>query len=63
MLNRVVPTCAKAAVWVSRLASTAKTSVSGSVKRTELSQTRPSSSSQWPAALLNLTISETFGAG
>src|SRR5690242_288029 len=63
ILNSVVPTWAKAAVWVRLLASKAKTSLSGRLKRTEPSQLRCSSSSQWPEVLLYLTISETSGAG
>src|ERR1051325_10547874 len=63
MLNSVVPTWANAAVWVSAAASIENTSVSGSRNRTAWSQTRCSSSSQWPVALLNLTISATCGAG
>src|SRR5436305_13769338 len=62
MLNSVVPTCANDAVCVSALASTAKTSVSGRLKRTALSQLRCSSSSQCPVLLLNLTINATYGA-
>ena len=63
MLNSVVPTCANAAVWVSRSASTANTSVSGSRNRIAWSQVRCSSSSQCPVAGLSLTISATCGAG
>src|SRR5215813_9157231 len=63
MLNSVVPTWAYAAVWVRPLASTANTSVSGSRNRIAWSHARCSSSSQWPVALLNLTISATCGAG
>src|SRR5262249_53308983 len=62
MLNRVVPTCANAACWVRPLASIENTSVSGSRKRNTWSQTRPAVSSQWPVALLNLTIIDTSGA-
>ena len=62
MLNKVVPTCANAAVWVSALASIENTSVSGSLNRIAWSHTRWSSSSQWPVALLNLTIKDTSGA-
>src|SRR3954471_16913591 len=62
MLNSVVPTWANDAVWVSALALIENTSVSGSLNRTAWSQTRFSSSSQWPVALLNLTISDTSGA-
>ena len=63
MLNSVVPTCAKAASWVKLLASTANTSVSCRLKRTEPSQTRRRSSSQWPLPLLYLTMSPVSGAG
>src|ERR1039457_7060423 len=63
ILNRVVPTCAKAAVWARLLASTANTSVSGRLKRTEPSQERCNSSSQWPVVSLYLTMRPTSGAG
>src|SRR5215471_18753568 len=62
MLNNVVPTWPNDAVWDSVLALIANTSVSGRLKRTELSHTRPTSSSQCPSLLLNLTIMETNGA-
>src|SRR5215813_7868607 len=62
MLNSVVPTCANDAVWDSALASIENTSVSGSRNRNAWSHTRPAGSSQWPVALLNLTIIETSGA-
>src|SRR2546423_8895219 len=62
MLNKVVPTWANDAVWLRVFALTAKTSVSGRLKRTALSQLRCSSSSQWPVLLLNLTINATSGA-
>ena len=62
MLNSVVPTWANAAFWVSALASTENTSLSGRLNRNAWSQTRPAGSTQWPVALLNFTIIETSGA-
>src|SRR5262245_30056530 len=61
MLNSTVPTWAKLALWASVLASMAKTSRSGSEKRTALFQLRPSSSCHWLTVLLNLTIRPTSG--
>src|SRR5215510_7119582 len=61
MLNKVVPTCANAAVCARVFALTAKTSLSGRLNLTELFQLRPSSSSHRWVLLLNLTISPTAG--
>src|SRR5262245_31478156 len=61
MLSSTVPTWAKLALWASVLALMAKTSRSGSEKRTALFQLRPSSSCHWLTLLLNLTISPTSG--
>ncbi len=63
MSNRIVPTWGNAAIWtgVGAMASMAKTSRSGRVKRTALRQSRPIGSRQAPVARSNLTTRPVSG--